>query len=113
MVKESWVLLRKGADFEKIAKENNIDPVTARVIINRGVPATEVGTFLSAGTKQFIDPCKLKDIEKAADVIISSIKEHEKIRVIGDYDVDGINSTSFSWDFAAQAQKLTMPYQTG
>ena len=93
MVKESWSLIRKGADFDKIAKENNIDPVTARVIINRGVPATEVGTFLSAGTKQFIDPYKLKDIEKAADVIISSIKGHEKIRVIGDYDVDGINST--------------------
>ena len=93
MVKESWILIRKGADFGKIAKENNIDPVTARVIINRGVPATDVGTFLSAGTKQFIDPYKLKDIEKAADVIISSIKGHEKIRVIGDYDVDGINST--------------------
>lgn len=93
MVNESWVLLRKGADFEKIAKENNIDPVTARVIINRGVPADEVGTFLTAGAKQFIDPHRLKDIETAADVVISSINANEKIRVIGDYDVDGINST--------------------
>lgn len=93
MAGESWALLRKGADFEKIAKENNIDPVTARLIINRGVPASEVGTFLSAGTKNFIDPHQMKDIEKAADVIISSIKAGEPIRVIGDYDVDGINST--------------------
>ena len=93
MLNESWVLIRKGADFEKIAKENNIDPVTARVIINRGVPADLVGTFLSPSRSSFSDPHLLKDVEKAADVIISSIKEHEKIRVIGDYDVDGINST--------------------
>ena len=94
MLNESWVLIRKGADFEKIAKENNIDPVTARVIINRGVPADLVGTFLSSSRSSFSDPHLLKDVEKAADVIISSIKEHEKIRVIGDYDVDGMSATA-------------------
>ncbi len=86
----NWVVAAKRADFEKIGERYNIDPVVARIMINRGVPEDEIGTFLYGTKESLCDPFLMKDMGKAVDYICKKIKEKAKIRVIGDYDIDGI-----------------------
>ena len=88
-----WMLSVKKADFETIGKKYDIDPVIARVIRNREVVSEEeIDHFLNGDLSKMYDPYLLKDMEKAVDVILNAILEKKKIRVIGDYDVDGICS---------------------
>ena len=89
-----WFITRKGADFEAIAKAHHISPVTARLLRNRDVyEHDDVQAYLNADINMLRDPYELKDIDKAAEVIKESIENKERIRVIGDYDVDGICSS--------------------
>ncbi len=89
-----WFITRKGADFEEIGRAHNISPITARLLRNRDVFEYEdVKAYLSADIKKLRDPYELKDIDKAAAVLKDSIENSERIRIIGDYDVDGICSS--------------------
>ena len=88
---ERWVVIAKKADFYGIAERFGIDPVTARVIRNRDIVGDEaIREYLKADRSCFLDPCGLTDIEPAAQILKDRISFNRKIRVIGDYDIDGI-----------------------
>ncbi len=89
-----WFLSAKKADFNRIAEEFHIDPVIARIIRNRDVVTDEeIRLFLQGDRNNLHDPCKLKDAKKAALILKDKILAGKKIRIIGDYDVDGVCST--------------------
>lgn len=90
---EKWYVAAKKADFDKWAKEFGISPVLARIIRNRDLTEEEqVRKFLYGKLEDCYSPRLLKDMDKAVDYICKAISEHQFIRVIGDYDVDGICS---------------------
>lgn len=89
-----WMVYGKKADFNQIAEEFHISPVTARVMRNRDVCGEEAIRKYLYGTKEdFYSPMFLKDVEKAADILSEKTKEGRKIRIVGDYDIDGVCST--------------------
>ena len=90
---EKWILQTKKADFGEIAKKFNINPVVARVIRNRDVVGDdEIEKYLNGDIKSLSSPWLFKDMDKAVDIIKIKIAGHDKIRIISDYDVDGICS---------------------
>lgn len=81
----------KKADFNAWAAEFHISPVVARILRNRGLTEeAEVGKFLRGTLEDCHSPWLLRDMEKAVTAICAAIAEGVAIRVIGDYDVDGI-----------------------
>ena len=91
---ERWVLLRKGADFEAIGKRYQISPRLACLIRNRDVIGEEaVDRYLNGTISDLYDGMLMKDMDKAIDILKEKILEDKKIRVIGDYDIDGVNAT--------------------
>ena len=91
---EKWFVINKGADFAGIAKRFGISPVTARLIRNRGVMGDEaIARYLKGGIGELYDPYLLLDSDRLTDILVQKISEQKKIRVIGDYDIDGVMST--------------------
>lgn len=91
---EKWVVTAKGADFQEIGKTFGIDPVIARLIRNRDVVGDEaVRQYLFGTIEELPSPWLLKDMKKAAEIIKEKVKQKKKIRIIGDYDIDGVTST--------------------
>lgn len=91
---ERWVVAAKRADFQKIAEKFQIDPVIARLIRNRDVTQEEqIRRYLYGGLEDLYDPMEMKDMEKASRILEEKIREGKKIRIIGDYDIDGVMST--------------------
>lgn len=91
---ERWVLLRKGADFEAIGKKYQISQRLACLIRNRDVIGEEaVDRYLNGTISDLYDGMLMKDMDKAIDILKEKILEDKKIRVIGDYDIDGVNAT--------------------
>lgn len=88
------MLYTKKADFEKIAKEFHISPVTARIMRNRDVCGEEaIRRYLYGTRKDCYSPYLLKDVELAADILQEKICKGKQIRIVGDYDIDGVCST--------------------
>ena len=84
----------KRADFDAIAKEYQISPVLARIIRNRDVVELEdIRKFLYGRLEDMYDPILLKDMDKAVEILLAKMAGQKKIRIIGDYDIDGICST--------------------
>ena len=91
---EKWFVINKGADFAGIAKRFGISPVTARLIRNREVMGDEaIARYLKGGIGELYDPHLLLDSDRLTDILVQKISEQKKIRVIGDYDIDGVMST--------------------
>ena len=91
---EKWVVKAKKADFQKIGVDFHIDPVIARLIRNRDVIGYDaMEEYLHGDLKNLADVWQLKDIEKAVELLNTGIREKKKIRIIGDYDIDGIMAT--------------------
>ena len=91
---QKWRVYSKKADFDAIGSRFNIDPVTARIIRNRDVTDMEnVDMYLNGTLDRLHDPMMMKDMDKAVSVIASSIRDNKHIRIIGDYDIDGICSS--------------------
>lgn len=89
-----WMIASKKADFDGIAEKYHITPVLARILRNRDlVSDEEIRRFLNGTREDQHDPLWMKDMEKAAGIISLKIRQQKKIRVIGDYDVDGICSS--------------------
>lgn len=83
----------KKADFEKWAEQFQITPVLARILRNRNLTEEEqIRKFLYGTLEECYSPRLLKDMDKAVEVIRRAMEDKKKIRVIGDYDVDGICS---------------------
>lgn len=86
-----WFVAAKKADFNKIAKEFGISPVTARILRNRGLTRDEeFRKFLYGTVDDMYPPEALLGMEEAAALLTAKIREGKKIRVIGDYDADGV-----------------------
>lgn len=93
-MKEKWVVSAKKADFQAIGQHFGIDPVLARIMRNRGLTdLQEMNLYLHGTRADLNDPHLLKDANLAAQILREKIKEKKRIRIIGDYDIDGIQST--------------------
>lgn len=91
---EQWVLLRKGAEFDRIAKKFGISPRLACLIRNRDVVGDEaIEQYLNGEITKLPDGNFMKDMERSVRILKGKIENHKKIRVIGDYDIDGVNAT--------------------
>lgn len=91
---EKWMVAAKRADFKEIGERFGIDQVTARIIRNRDVIGEEaIEKYLHGSRKDFYSPWLLKDMEKAVAILQEKITNKNKIRIIGDYDIDGVMST--------------------
>lgn len=88
------MLYAKKADFNGIAEEFHINPVTARVMRNRDVQGSEaIRRYLYGTMADLYPPYLLKDAEKAADILKQKTEQGKWIRIVGDYDIDGVCST--------------------
>lgn len=91
---EKWFVAAKKADFDKWAKEFHISPVLARILRNRDlITEEEVRSFLQGSLQDCHSPWLLKDMDKAVSLLKEAVEQKVYIRVIGDYDVDGICSS--------------------
>lgn len=89
-----WMVSAKKADFNAIAARFQIDPVIARIIRNRDIQGEEaIERFLHGSLRDLYDPFLLRDADRAAQIVRAKIEAGKKIRIIGDYDIDGICST--------------------
>ena len=88
-----WKVLMKKSDFDATARKFGIRNVTARLLTNRGlISDEEINVFLNGDASMLHDPKEMADMVKGADIMIKEIEKGSRIRVIGDYDVDGICS---------------------
>lgn len=94
MTQTKWMLHAKKADFNKIAENFGISPVTARIIRNRGIEDMEsIRHYLHGSIEDLHDPRLLPDMEKAVGILRRKAAEGKTIRIVGDYDIDGVCST--------------------
>lgn len=86
--------MNKGADFKSIGLKYGIDQVTARIIRNRDIVEDEdIRLFLQGDLSDCHDPALMKDGDKLTDILIKKINEGASIRIVGDYDIDGVMAT--------------------
>ena len=89
---ERWVEIRKGGDFTTLGKKLGVHPIIARIIRNRGMAdEAQMKEYLYGTTLHA--PELLTDLEKAANILEEKIRTGKKIRIIGDYDIDGVSAT--------------------
>lgn len=88
-----WMVYAKKADFKQIASEYGIDQVLARIIRNRDICGSKgIDMYLNGNLNDIHNPHSMKDADKFVDIITKKIEEHKPVRIIGDYDIDGICS---------------------
>ena len=92
---EKWVVCAKKADFNKIAQEFDIDPVIARLIRNRDVEREEdIRQYLHGTLEELPSGRLMKDMDRAVSIIQAKIADRSRMRIIGDYDIDGVTATT-------------------
>jgi len=97
--KKKWYVYAKKADFAGIASRFGIDPVTARILRNRDIVTDDgIRSFLYGGLKDLYSPELLPDAAGAAECLCEKIREGKKIRIVGDYDIDGVCATYILYD---------------
>ncbi len=90
---EKWFVKMKKADFQAIAEKYHISPILARLIRNRDViEEGEIDRYLNGTTDDLYDGMQMKDMEKAVTILAEKVQEKAAIRIIGDYDIDGVNA---------------------
>ena len=93
-MEEKWFIAMKKADFNGIAEKYNISPILARLIRNRDVIGDDaVNAYLNGTIADLYDGMLMKDMDKAVEILAEKIREEKRIRIIGDYDIDGVNAT--------------------
>lgn len=89
-----WIEVRKSGNFEEIGKKHHISPVIARILRNKDICTDEeIEKYLHGDYKDLYSPHLMKDLDKAVEIIKEKITTGEKMRIIGDYDIDGVEST--------------------
>ena len=89
-----WFLAAKRAEFDEIGKKYGISPVLARIIRNRDIiEDTDMERYLHGGLEDLYDGSLMQDMDRAVAIMKDKIRDGKSIRIIGDYDVDGICST--------------------
>ncbi len=90
-----WFLIRKGGDYAAIGKRHGISPVVARLLKNRGIEEDEdIERYLHGTIDDLHDPALLEGIDTCAEALFKVIADSGRIRVIGDYDIDGVCATA-------------------
>ena len=92
MAEQNWLIRMKRADFGALSEQFHIDPVVARIMINRDIPETQFERFLHPEIENLYDPFMMEDMNQAVRIIIHDIEEGHRIRIVSDYDVDGVMS---------------------
>ena len=91
---EKWFVTMKKADFNEIAAKYHISPILARLIRNRDVAEdAQIDRYLNGTAADLYDGMGMKDMDRAVEILKEKIREHAPIRVIGDYDIDGVNAS--------------------
>lgn len=91
---EKWFIMRKGAPFQEIAQKFHISPILARLIRNREITdEEEIRLYLNGTIAELHDGILMKDMDRAVEILSEKIREKKPIRVIGDYDIDGVSAT--------------------
>lgn len=100
---DKWTICNKTADFERIAQTAGISEITARLLVNRDLTDDEdIRRFLNPTYEDLYSPHLMLNLDSATELIAAKIEAHKKIRVVGDYDVDGIMAT-FIFDDALKS----------
>lgn len=93
-MKERWYVTAKKGDFKAVGKRFGIDQVTARIIRNREITSEDaIADYLACSQELLHDPHLLKDADQGAAIVAEKIRQGKKIRIIGDYDIDGVNAS--------------------
>ena len=92
MAEQNWVIKMKRADFDALGREFQIDPVVARIMVNRDIEETQFESFLHPSLENMYDPFLMEDMNQAVRIICHDIQEGHRIRIVSDYDVDGVMS---------------------
>lgn len=92
MGNQKWVIRAKRADFHALSEQFNIDPVVARVLVNRDIEEEVFEDFLHPDLTSLHDPFLMEDMNQALRIICHDIEEGHSIRIVSDYDVDGVMS---------------------
>lgn len=92
MENQNWVIRTKRGDFAGLAEKFNIDPVVARILVNRDILEEDFAGFLKPELSGLHDPFLMEDMNQAVRIICHDIEEGYKIRIVSDYDVDGVMS---------------------
>ncbi len=91
--KEIWMVQTKRADFEGLSKKLGVGPVSVRIMRNRGMETEEeMYRYLYGTIEELYEPALMKNMRKAVEILIKKLNEGKKIRIIGDYDIDGVCS---------------------
>ncbi len=91
---ENWVIINKKGDVKAVAEEQGVSEITARILLNRGLDTKDKrDVYLHPSVCGLRDPKLLFNAEKAARILAKAADDHQSIRIVGDYDVDGITST--------------------
>lgn len=94
VIMEKWFVTMKKADFNGIAAKYHISPILARLIRNRDVKEdAQIGSYLNGTAADLYDGMQMKDMDKAVEILKEKIQAHVPVRVIGDYDIDGVNAS--------------------
>ena len=107
---EKWLIKSASTDFSTLGKTQN-EKILYRIIANRGINSEEdLNEFLNPDLSKLHSPESMADMDKATDILINSLENEEKIRIVGDYDVDGIMSTYILYKFLS-GESSNIDYQ--
>ncbi|MFD3157547.1 single-stranded-DNA-specific exonuclease RecJ [Haloimpatiens sp. FM7330] len=94
-MKARWLLRTTKIDVKELANKANISPITAKILIDRGINTPqEIKKFMRASLEDLYNPLLMKDMDKGTDIIKEAIQQNKKICIYGDYDADGVTSTT-------------------
>ncbi len=90
---EKWFIVSRAGNYTELGREYGVSPVLARLMRNRGISGRDqVRNYLEGGVELFNDPGLLPDMDRCVEELVKSISRGSKIRIIGDYDIDGVCS---------------------
>ncbi len=92
MAGQNWVIRTKRADFNALAEQFQIDPVIARILVNRDLDASAFESFLHPRLNDLHDPFLMEDMNQVVRILFHGIEEGHRVRIVSDYDVDGVMS---------------------
>lgn len=91
---KKWFVKNKKFDYGRMSEKFNISPLICKLLVNRSITEERlISSFIDSNLDHLHDPKKMKDVVKAASILKAKIETHKRIRIIGDYDVDGVIST--------------------
>ncbi len=107
--KEVWMVQTKRADFNGLSKKLGVSPVSVRIMRNRGMESEEeMRRYLYGTTEELYSPRLMKGMEDAVGLLIKKLRQRKKIRIIGDYDIDGVCSTCLLFTGLRQASLVLL-----